>query len=154
MYKILWRNIMSDFTYKKLLSENDTDIDKLLQIYGLPDVSRFINISDNYFHYVTNTENVYFYKIYIKDKLFGTIHLEKHKTLLYMDILIFPEFQRMGLATKVIKDIQQDIFKINYDKIVISIDEINVASIRLFEKCGFLMESQEDELLNYVYKNE
>ena len=144
---------MSDFTYKKLLSENDTDIGKLLQIYGLPDVSRFINIGDNYFHYVTNTENVYFYKIYIKDKFFGTIHLEKNEALLYMDILIFPEFQRMGLGTKVIRDIQQDIFEINYDKIFVSIDERNVASIRLFEKSGFLMESQEDELLNFVYKH-
>ena len=70
-----------------------------------------------------------------------------------MDILIFPEFQRMGLGTKVIGDIQQDIFEINYDKIFVSIDERNVASIRLFEKSGFLMESQEDELLNFVYKH-
>ena len=59
----------------------------------------------------------------------------------------------MGLGTKVIRDIQQDIFEINYDKIFVSIDERNVASIRLFEKSGFLMESQEDELLNFVYKH-
>ena len=37
--------------------------------------------------------------------MIGTIHLEKHENLLYMDILIFPKFQRKGFATKVIKDI-------------------------------------------------
>ena len=144
---------MPDFTYKRLLSKDDADISRILNVYRLPSVSKFVSISDNYFHYVTNTENVYFYKIYKKEKLFGTIHLEKNMDLLYMDIVIFPKFQKMGLGTKVIRDIQQDIFNIHYNKIVVSIDESNIASIRLFEKSGFLMESQEDELLNFVYKH-
>ena len=144
---------MPDFTYKRLLSKDDADISRILNVYRLPSVSKFVSINDNYFHYVTNTENVYFYKIYKKEKLFGTIHLEKNMDLLYMDIVIFPKFQKMGLGTKVIRDIQQDIFNIHYNKIVVSIDESNIASIRLFEKSGFLMESQEDELLNFVYKH-
>ena len=110
------------------------------------------SIGDNYFHYVANTENVYFYKIYKNEKLIGTIHLEKHENLLYMDILIFPEFQKMGFATKVIKDIQKDIFKLNYKKIEISIDERNIASITLFENAGFSFVSKEDELMNFVYQ--
>ena len=144
---------MTDFTYKRLLSKDDVDISQILNVYRLPVVSKFVSVSDNYFHYVTSTENVYFYKMYKQEKLFGTIHLEKNIDLLYMDIVIFPEFQKMGLGTKVIRDIQQDIFNIHYDKIVVSIDESNIASIRLFEKSGFLMESQEDELLNFVYKH-
>ena len=85
-------------------------------------------------------------------KLIGTIHLEKCKNLLYMGILIFPEFQRMGFATRVIKDIQNDIFKLNYKRIEISIDESNIASIKLFEKAEFLFTSKEAKLLYFVYE--
>ncbi len=143
---------MSDLTYTRIISEDDVDICELLQIYQMPDISQYISIGNNYFHYVTNTENVYFYKIYKNEKLIGTIHLEKYENLLYMDILIFPKFQRMGFATKVIKDIQNDIFKLNYKKIEISIDERNIASITLFKNAGFSFVSKEDELINFVYQ--
>ena len=48
-------------TYTRILSENDGDISQLLEIYKHPAISRFLSIGDNYFHYVANTENVYFY---------------------------------------------------------------------------------------------
>ena len=150
--KELKETTMNDLAYTRILSEDDVDIPQLLKIYQLSSVSQFLSISDNYFHYVTNTESVYFYKVYEKEKLIGAIHLEKDEKLLYMDILIFPEFQRMGFATRVIKDIQNDIFGLNYDRIEISIDESNIASLKLFENAGFTFVSKEDELLNYVYE--
>ena len=143
---------MNELTYTRILTEDDSNIPHLLQIYQQPNVSQFISISDSYFHYVTNTPNVYFYKVNENEKLIGAIHLEKNENLLYMDILIFPEFQKMGFATKVIKDIQNDIFGLNYDRIEISIDESNIASLKLFENAGFTFVSKEDELLNYVYE--
>ena len=143
---------MNDLTDTRVLSEDDVDISQLLKIYQMPNISQFLSISDNYFHYVTNTENVYLYKVYENEKLIGTIHLEKCTNLLYMGILIFPEFQRMGFATRVIKDIQNDIFKLNYKRIEISIDESNIASIKLFEKAEFLFTSKEAKLLNFVYE--
>lgn len=138
-------------TYTRILAENDGDISQLLEIYHHPAISRFLSISDNYFHYVANTENVYFYKVYESEKLIGTIHLEKCEDILYMDILIFPEYQRMGFATSVVGDIQNDIFGLNFKQIEIAIDESNTASIKLFERAGFSFVSKEDELLNYVY---
>ncbi len=152
--KELKETTMNDLAYMRILSEDDVDIPQLLKIYQLPSISQFLSISDNYFHYVTNTESVYFYKVYEKEKLIGTIHLEKDEKLLYMDILIFPEFQRMGFATRVIKDIQNDIFGQNYDRIEISIDESNIASLKLFENAGFTFVSKEDELLNFVYEKD
>ena len=143
---------MNELTYTRILTEDDSNIPHLLQIYQQPNVSQFISISDSYFHYVTNTPNVYFYKVYEKEKLIGAIHLEKNENLLYMDILIFPEFQKMGFATRVIKDIQNDIFGLNYDRIEISIDESNISSLKLFENAGFTFVSKEAELLNYVYE--
>ncbi len=143
---------LNGLAYTKILSEANVDIPRLLRIYQQPEVSKFISISDNYFHYVTNTPNVHFYKVYENEKMIGAIHLEKNDNLLYMDILIFAEFRRMGFATRIIKDIQNDIFGLDYDRIEISIDESNVASIKLFENAEFTFVSKEDELLNYVYE--
>lgn len=142
----------TDLTYSRILSEDDSDISHLLEIYQQPAISRFLSISDNYFNYVTNTENVYFYKVYASEKLIGTTHLEKCEDLLYMDILIFPEYQRMGFATSVVADIQNDAFGLKFKRIEIAIDESNVASIKLFERVGFTFVSKEDELLNYAYE--
>lgn len=143
---------MGSLQYIKLLSEEDSDIPQLLQIYKTPDVSRYLSISDHYFHYVTSTKDVYYYKVYETGKLTGAIHLEKQGNVLFMDILVFPEFQNLGLGTRIIKDIKSDIFSLNYETIEISIDERNTASIKLFENSGFTFVSKEWELLNYIYK--
>lgn len=145
---------MNDLRYIRIASEDDIDVSKLIKIYRLPEVSQFISISDNYFHYVTNTENVYFYKIVQNETLVGAMHLEKCDDVLYMDVLILPEFQKTGLGTRVVKDIQNDTFGLGYRKIEISIDESNIASIKLFEKIGFVFSSKEDELISYVYQKE
>lgn len=142
---------MSNLIYKRMISIDDEDIYKIKLIHQIPQISQYISISDNYFHYVTSTKNVYFYKIYYDDKLVGTTHIEKQQNILYMDILVFPEFQGNGIGTKIVTDIQNDIFKLGYDKIEVSIDEKNIPSIRLFEKTGFVFVSKEDELKNYVY---
>lgn len=143
---------MSNLIYKRIISIDDEDIYKIKLIHQIPQISQYISISDNYFHYVTSTKNVYFYKIYYDDKLVGTTHIEKQQNILYMDILVFPEFQGNGIGTKIVTDIQNDIIKLGYDKIEVSIDEKNIPSIRLFEKAGFVFVSKEDELKNYIFK--
>ena len=135
-----------------MVNENDIAIPDLKAIYQLPEVSRYLSISDNDFCYVTKTPGVYFYKVFNKDEMIGAIHLELNENLLYMDILIFPKFQRRGFATKVIEDIQDDIFKLYYNRIEISIDETNSASLKLFENAGFTRTSKDDELINLVYQ--
>ena len=143
---------MHSLTYKRILFEDDIDIPRLIMIYQKPAVAKYISISENYFHYVTNTENVYFYKIFENNKLIGATHLEKHGSVLFMDILVFPEFQRMGLGTKIVKDIQNDIFGLAYERIEVSIDERNAASLKLFNNTGFVCTSKEYELINFVYQ--
>ena len=69
-----------------------------------------------------------------------------------MAILVFPEFQRMGVGAQIVKDIQNDILGLDFDRIEISIDETNSASLKLFEKAGFIRTSKEDGLLNFVYQ--
>ena len=143
---------MSDLSYKRMLLEDDTDIPELVMIYKKPEVAQYICISDNYFHYVTNNENVYFYKVFENNKLIGAVHLEKQGVVLFMDILVFPAFQKTGLGTKIIKDIQNDYLGLDYERIEISIDERNTASLKLFENAGFISTSKEDKLINFVYQ--
>lgn len=143
---------MSDLTYKRLLFEDDTDIPQLITIHQTSEIAQYLSISDNYFHYVTNTENVNFYKVYEDGELIGSTHIEKQGTTLFMDILVFPEFQRTGLGTKIVKDIQNDIIGLNYERSEISIDERNTASLKLFENAGFIRVSKENELINFVYR--
>ena len=105
-------NIMSSLTYQKMLFENDADVPRLAEIYQEPEIARYLSISDNYFHYVTNNENVHFYKVYKNGEMIGTTHLEQQGIVLFMDVLVFPKFQRVGLGTQIIRDIQDDIFNL------------------------------------------
>lgn len=143
---------MHDLIYKRMCFEDDADILKLTTIYQIPEIAQYISISENYFHYVTNNDEVYFYKVYENNKLIGTIHLEIQGMVLFMSILVFPEFQKMGFGAQIVNDIQNGINGLAYERIEISVDERNVASLKLFEKAGFIRMSKEDELINCVYQ--
>ncbi len=139
-------------TYRQLISLADEHIPMILAAYKLPSVAQFISIDEaNYWNYVTSFSNVWFYKVFQKDSMVATIHMETSERTLYMDIVVFPEFQRRGIATQILHDIQAGTFAIEFDQIRISIDEKNTASIRLFEHAGFVRSGKEEELLEYVY---
>lgn len=145
---------MHDLTYKRMRSEDDVDIPELTAMHQIPEIVRYLSISENYFRYVTNSENVYFYKVYDGGRLIGSTHLEKQGTTLFMDILVFPEFQRAGVGTKIVKDVQNDVFGLRFERIEVSVDERNTASLRLFENEGFIRTSEDDGLIYYAYQRE
>lgn len=138
--------------YERLVSEGDKDIPYLLSIYRLPEISRYININEaNYWHYVTSNENVFYYKVYDGDCLVATTHCELSDKTLFMDIIVIPEYQKRGIATGVLRDIQNGLLPLEFERIEVAIEESNIASIRLFEKMNFVMASKDAELINYVY---
>lgn len=139
--------------YQRMMNKNDKDIPYLTSAFKLPEISRYISIDEqNYWKYVTTSENVHFFKVYEKNVLVATAHLELAEEILYMDVMVIPEYQGKGIATIVLDDIQSGNLISGFDRIEVAIDENNVASIRLFEKMGFDFASKEDELLNYVYE--
>lgn len=141
---------MKKLIYKRLVSKNDADISLLTEIYKSPEISRYLSIGDNYFDYVTNTENVYYYKIY-DGVMIGSLHIEQYSDVLSMALLIFPKFQKSGYGTQIVKDIQEDIFNLKYDKISVSVDKKNVASLSLFKRSGFTATAEEQELIHLTY---
>jgi len=138
--------------YQRMMNENDADIPWLASVFKLPEISRYISIDEqNYWKYVTTSENVYFFKVYENDALVATTHIEVAERILYLDIMVIPEQQGKGIATNVLRDVQAGYLVSGFDRIEVSIDESNTASLRLFEKMGFTYVSKEDELINYVY---
>lgn len=139
--------------YRRIDSQNDPDISYLDEILNLPEFSRFINVDkNNYWTYVTNTENVFYFKVFENDVLVASTHCEISNRTLYMDIMVIPTYQRKGVATTILNDIQSGTLLLDFDKIEVSIDKSNAASIKLFEKMNFKFVSVENELLNYAWQ--
>ena len=139
-------------TYERITSEVDKDIPYLNTILEMPQISRYISVDkENFWRYVTETENVFYYKVVDDGALVGAVQLELAGDVLYMDIMVIPEFQGRGIGTAIIRDIQNGALPLSFERIEISIDESNIASIKLFKKMGFGFRSREDELLLYVY---
>ena len=139
-------------TYRLVKKFDDEDIPTILSVYKQPSISQFISIDEeNYWKYITITDNVYFYKIYKDDILLATIHLELVDCVLYMAVVVFPEYQKQGIATTILKDIQTRKIGLDFDKIQVSIDEKNTASLKLFESAGFMCVNKDEELLEYEY---
>ncbi len=138
--------------YKRILRIDDPDIPYLTTILKLPEIARFISIDEHhYWQYVTSNENVFYFKAYDEEQLIGATHCEILHNTLYMDIMVIPKYQRKGFGEAILQDIQSGKLPLTYDKIEVSIDYTNFASIKLFEKMNFHCISKEDELLNYRY---
>ena len=139
-------------TYRLLEKFDDKDIPAILSVYMQPTISQFISIdNENYWIYITDTDCVYFYKVYKDNILVGTMHLELADGILYMSVVVFPEYQRQGYATIMLKDVQSGKFGLDFNKIEVSIDEKNKASIELFESVGFICTGKDEELFKYEY---
>ncbi len=132
------------------LTPCDEDIPYLLEVHRRPDISRFISIEDHgYFHYVTSTDHVGYYKVLHQNRIAATIHVETQAETLYLSILTLPEYQNRGIATQILKDIKSKKLVRDFSKIQVSIDKDNISSIKLFEKAGFVLSREEENLLEY-----
>ncbi len=137
------------FQYIKL-TPDDEDIPYLLEVHRAPDISKFIGIDfHSYFYYVTNTDNVDYFKVLFQNRMVATVHVEKQADILYLCILTLPEYQRRGVATQILKDIKSKQFVQGFSKIQVAIDKDNIPSIHLFEKAGFVLSCENCNLLEY-----
>ena len=139
-------------TYRLVKKFDDEEIPIILSFYRQPSISQFISIDEeNYWRYITSTDNVYFYNVYKDDILVATIHLELVESVLYMSMVVFPEYQKQGIAKTILNDIKAGRLEIDFIKIQVSIDEKNIASLKLFESAGFVCVGKDEELLEYEY---
>lgn len=138
--------------YIQITSEKDNDIPYLISIHKIPEISHFISINEeNYFHYVTTTENVFYFKVYKNDDLVGTVHCELFDKMLCMSILVIPIFHKRGIGTAILYDIQNGVLPLTYTHIKVSIDKFNSSSLRLFKKMDFTRISEEGDLIDFIW---
>ena len=138
--------------YIQITSEKDKDIPYLISVHQLPEISRYLSINEKeYFKYVTATDNVFYYKVYKDERLAAAIHCELFDQILYMSIVVMPEYQKQGIGTAILHDIQNRVLPLQYTHIKVSIEKTNVASLKLFQKMSFTKISEDEELLNYIY---
>lgn len=134
-----------------LLKKDDNDIPLLKEIHRLPQISKFIHIDeDRYFEYVTVSDHVVYYKILLNGKIIATLHCECEGDTLYLSLFVVPAYQKRGIGSQILVDIKAKKIDLSFSKIQVCIEKDNTASIRLFEKSGFTLLGEEDELLTYI----
>lgn len=138
--------------YIQVKTEGDMDIPYLLSVHKLPEIARFIGINEEaYFRYVTTAENVFYLKAYRNETLAGTVHCEIVEGILYMSLLVAPEYQRQGVGTEILRDFQEGALGLPYTRIEVSIDKENAPSLGLFRKMGFVQTGEDEELLDFAW---
>ena len=138
--------------YVQITSEKDKDIPYLISIHKLSEISRYLCINEKeFFKYVTATDNVYYYKVYKDEHLVAAIHCELFDKILYISIVVMPKYQKQGIGTAILYDMQNGILPLTYTHIKVSIEKSNTASLKLFHKMNFIKTSENEELLNYIY---
>ena len=135
----------------KLLIKKDPDIQILKKIHSLPEIKKYISISRNYFKYVTETENVFYYKVILNSEIIGGIHFEKNGETAYISVCIHPDYQNNGYGKRSVEFILNH-FKEIYRNVEVSIDEDNFASILLFEGLGFEKIDVSNGLITYILR--
>lgn len=72
--------------YEKLL-QGDKDIPELLAVYRMSEIAEYFSIDfRNYFTYVTQTENVFYYKVLKDEKIIGSVHAEIWDNVLHIGL--------------------------------------------------------------------
>ena len=142
-----------NLVYSPITECDDSEIQQIIEEYRKPQISQFISIDElKYFDYIINTAATEFYKVYFKNELVATVHIEISENVLYLALVTFVKHQRKGYATQIVKDLQTGLSRSMCNIIKVSIDKNNVASIRLFEKMQFVHNGTDEGLLNYSYR--
>lgn len=137
--------------YQLIENKDDNDLNKLLNYHNLPEIKKFISLSEGFFDYVINNENVFYYKVMIDNELVGGLQIEKDNSVIYLALWVKPEKQHRGIATCLLEDVLKEKL-VKFNKIIISIDKDNLSSLALFKKSGFRQTAEENELLYFEYQ--
>ena len=100
---------------------------------------------------MTTAENVFYFKVYKDERLAAAIHCELFDGILHMSIIVLPEYQKQGIGTAILSDIQNMALPLTFTRIKVSIEKSNAASLRLFHKMGFIKTSEDEDLIDFIY---
>ena len=138
-----------ELSYDRLTSDADADISVIVKEL---DKTPYLSYNkENYWRYVTESDGVYYYKVFCGVSLVGTLHLENYGAVLSVAVLVFESHRKQGIGAKILADVIGGAFTIAFETVEASIDKDNTASISLFEKAGFSLCGKDGELLEYQW---
>jgi len=133
-----------------ILFDHSDAID-MLKIHTDKSVANYINISPNYIKYVTKSDNVKYYGLFMNDMLVGGLQIDFVDKQIDIAIMIIQNFQKKGIASSVLMDLKDNVLSLQYKKISASIESKNKVSISLFEHIGFNLVDSKDNLNIYEF---
>ena len=144
------RLILRQFKYEDIAAclKNWIADEKIQSMYAEPVYSTHEEVKELFDKYISSYSAVDYYRWAIINKNSGEcigqiayFWVENKNHFAEIEYCIGCDFQNKGLATEATKSIMKYGFeKINLHKIQISVKEINPASRRVIEKCGFVYE--------------
>ncbi len=133
-----------------ILFDHSNAID-ILKIHTDSTIAEYINISSNYIRYVTESNDVKYFGLYMNGILVGGLQVDFVDDQINIAIMIIQNFQKMGIATSVLTDLKDNTLNLPYKKINVSIESKNKVSLLLFEHNGFTLVDSKDNLNIYEY---
>lgn len=123
----------------------------ILKIHADSSIAEYINISSDYIKYVTESNDVKYFGLYMNGILVGGLQIDFVDDQINIAIMIIQNFQKKGIATSVLRDLKDNTLNLQYKKINVSIESKNKISILLFEHNGFTLVDSKDNLNIYEY---
>ena len=127
-----------EFSIKQYETFNETEIQNLYTSVGWT----------NYTNHPEMLKNAYANSLkilgaYDKEKLIGIIRVvgDGHSVVFIQDLLVYPEYQRKGIGTALLKQILQD-YKHVYQKHLLT--ENTEKTIQFYKSLGFTMDTDMD----------
>ena len=127
------------FTFRKTALDES---DKFQKWYEVSSVRRWVPIEDwtGYFEAVSDLKHYYLYSVYDKDQLIAAISAEIIDNTAAICLVVDPALHGLGFGTLILQDMQYKTRKLfgNIHGYVAGIFPGNIASIKCFEKAGFI----------------
>jgi len=123
----------------------------IMKIHTDKSIAKYINISSDYIKYVTKSNHVKYYGLYMNGILVGGLQVDFFDNQINIAIMIMQNFKKKGIATLVLNDLKNNTLNLRYRKINASIDSNNIESILLFGHNEFTLVDSKDNLNIYEY---
>jgi len=138
-----------NLTYEILSESNRTILD---DIHNDENVKKFLHVSDEYYNYLLCDNNAVYKLVKLNSNYVGGLHFEVHHDYATFSIEVLTDYQRQGIAYRIIDDLKNNYFNLNIKYYVVFIEDNNMKSRLLFEKSDFRFVRYENELRKYVYE--
>ena len=138
-----------NLTYEILGESNKTILD---DIHNDENVKKYLHVANEYYNYLLRDNNAVYKLVKLNLDYVGGLHFEVHHDYATFSIEILSDYQRQGIAYRIIDDLKNNYFNLDIKYYEVFIEDNNMKSRLLFEKSDFRFVGYENKLRKYVYE--